>query len=284
MKRLTLALLTFLPQFAHAHEHLAAGSASTTPGAPLVFVNAVDYAADTGFVFNLAAGTTNDAYAGYYYTGDLVFAALAATPPFGGPEPDHAALGAHIEVVLETVEGPPGGSFGFWETAVDDVDSTNLTWSVPVGLTGGTNQIAVSETDGSPDADPYGHKHGRIYSATVPGFYRVGFRFVDTSTNGPNGGPIHASSERFFLNFQADVTIASLATTTEGVSITFAAPSNLPDSGVGPATSYTVEGSQTLGPMALWSQVADPIVGDDHVHSVIVPPTGTARFFRLRAD
>ena len=173
---------------ANGHEHLEAGANSTNPGSPVIFVNAGDYAADYGYVFGLDAGDPGSPYEGYFFTGDLVFAALAATGAYGGPEANASALGSHIEVVLETVEGPAGANLGFWETQGNDLDSTNLTWIVPVGLTNGTNHIVVSETDGSPGSDPYGHIHGRIYSVDQPGLYRLGFHFVDTSTNGPGGG------------------------------------------------------------------------------------------------
>ena len=284
-KTLLLALLAaLLPQLVHAHEHLTAGANSTSPGSPLIFANAADYADTSGYVFGLDAGDPGSPYEGFYYTGDLVFAALAATPDLGGPEPLAAAVGSHIEVVVESVEGPAGASFGFWETAVDDVDSTNLTWSLPVGLTNGTNHIYVSENDGSAGADPYGHKHGRIYSVTLPGFYHVGFRFVDTSTNGPAGGPIQAPSERFYLNLQADLTVATITHSATGLDIVYAAPSNLPDSGDGPATNYQLESSPTLGPTAAWQPFGDLVVGDDHMHTNSLSTAATTQFFRLNAE
>jgi hypothetical protein len=268
---------------ANAHEHLAAGADSTTPGSPLIFVNAGDYATNSGYVFGLDAGDPGSPYEGWYFTGDLVFVALAATPNYGGPEAQAAALGSHIQVVLETVSGPPGATLGFWETQQDGVDSTNLTWTVPAGLSNGTNHIVVSETDGSPTADPYGHTHGRIYSVNKPGLYSVGFRFVDTSTNGPGGGPIQAPSDRFYLYFQADVTIAAISHVTNGVNLTFAAPSNLPDSGTAPATNYQLELTPMLGPPSNWQPVGNLVVGDDHVHSVTLPMTNSSVFFRLNS-
>ena len=280
---LVTLLAAVLPQLVHAHEHVAAGANSTSPGSPLILANAADYADTSGYVFALDAGDPGSPYEGFYYTGDLVFAALAATPALGGPEPLAAALGSHIDVVVESVEGPAGASFGFWETAVDDVDSTNLTWSLPVGLTNGTNHIYVSENDGSAGADPYGHKHCRIYSVTLPGFYRVGFRFVDTSTNGPAGGPIQAPSALFYLNLQADLTIAAIAKSPGGLDIIYAAPSNLPDSGDGPATNYQLESSPTLGPTAVWQPFGDLVLGDDHMHTNSLVPAA-AQFFRLHAE
>jgi hypothetical protein len=280
LNALAAALVAASPS-AQAHEHLAAGANSTAPGSPLIFVNAGDYATNSGYVFNLGADAPGSPYDGWYYTADLVFEALAATPTYGGPEAQAAALGSHIETVLETVEGPRGATFGFWETQQDGVDSTNLTWTVPVGLTNGTNHIVVSETDGSPTADPYGHTHGRIYSVDKPGLYTVGFRLVDTSTNGPGHGSIQAPSDRFYLYFQADVTIAVIRLDTNGLTFSFAAPSNLPDTGTAPATNYQLESSTTLGPSTHWRPQSDVIVGDDHMHTITVPRTNTSAFFRL---
>jgi hypothetical protein len=284
LRILLSSLLCVISLAARAHEHLAAGANSDTPGSPLLFVNDADFGADAGFVFTLDAGDPGTPYAGYYFTADLAFVALAATPDDGGPEPLHAALGSHIEVVLKSVDGPQAGQFGFWEISVPDVNSTNLTWSVPTGRSGGTNRIVVSENDGSPGSDPYGHIHGRIYSVTLPGLYRVGFQFVDTSTNGPGGGPIQAPSDAFYLYFQAGVTLAGVSQSTNGIAVTFAAPSNLPDSGDGSATIYTLESSPSLGGNADWQPAAPPITGDDHLHTLTVPMTALGSYFRLRAE
>jgi hypothetical protein len=267
-----------------AHDHLAAGATSSSPGATLLFQNDATYGGDSGFVLNLTAGTTNDAYLGYYYTDDLVFIALATTPNNGGPEPGAAAPGTFVQVKLLSVEGPPGARFGFWETATYGVDSTNLTWSMPVPYSNGTNLIIVSESDDSPGSDPYGHIHGRIYSVTKPGLYKVTWQFIDTSTNGPNGGPVDLPSSPFYLYFQADVTLGNITLATNGVNVTFAAPSNLPDSGVGPATNFTLESSPSLGTGAVWQATGDVVVGDDHLHTLTVPLTSPGRFFRLATN
>ncbi len=135
----------------------------------------------------------------------------------------------------------------------------------------------------SPGAGPYGHKHGRIYSVTRPGLYKVGFRFVDTSTNGPAGGPIQAPSDRFFLYLQGGVTIAAIATTDAGVTLTFGAPSNLPDNGAGAATTHQVESTPALGTPTHWQPVGDAVVGDDLLHTVTAPFSGDSVLFRLVA-
>jgi hypothetical protein len=268
----------------HGHEHLAAGANSTAPGAPLVFVNAADFAAPSGFVFNFSPGESNSPYAGVFYTSDLVFEALASLPNNGGPEPLHAALGSRIALVLESLEGPPGGRLGFWETTVDDALSTNLTWSAAVNLSTAAEPILISESDGSPGSDPYGHKHGRIFSLTAEGLYRAGFRFVDTSTNGPAGGPIQSPSERFFLWFQAGLTLGSITAGAEGLTIQFATASNVEEGEDGTATQYTLESSPQLGPGAQWHAIGTPVAGDDHLHNLILPSLERTGFFRLRAE
>jgi hypothetical protein len=149
----------------------------------------------------------------------------------------------------------------------------------------GTNLIYVSESDGSPGADPYGHIHGRVYSVTKAGYYRATWQFVDTSTNGAGGGPVDMPSAPFATQFQAGLTIDSITIGTNGASILIAAPSFHSDNagaGTQPA-QYTLEGSATLGRDASWKPVADPIAGDNRMHSIDVPLTTPMRYFRLSA-
>ena len=268
-----------------AHDHMPAAATSSDPGATLEYdPTATDYTTNSGFVFALTAGTTNDAYLGYYYTDDQVFIALAATGDNGGPEPGHAALGTYIQVKLLSVTGPPGASFGFWETPENGVDSTNLTWSVSVPYHNGTNLIHVSESDGSPGSDPYGHIHGRIYSVTQPGFYTATWQFVDTSTNGPGGGPVDLPSAPFSTYYQAGLTIAGISAGSNAVNVRFAAPSDQPDDLSSPPSNYYLLSSPVLGPGTDWRQVGGVIVGDDTLHVVSVPLTNSAGFFRLGAQ
>ena len=286
--RLKISTILALAMFClrlQAHDHMPAAATSSSPGATLEYdPAATDYTTNSGFVFALTAGTTNDPYNGYYYTDDQVFIALAATPDNGGPEAGHAAPGTFVQVKLLSVEGPPGASLGFWETDQDNVDSTNLTWSVPVPSANGTNLIFVSQSNGSPGSDPYGHLHGRIYSVTKPGFYKATWQFVDTSTNGPGGGPVDLPSAPFSTYYQADLTIVAISTATNGVNVTFAAPSNQPDDLSTPPTNYTLQSSPVLGPGAVWRQVGGVIVGDDTLHTVTVPKTNSTAFFRLGSD
>lgn len=280
----TISLLSLSAPL-QAHDHMPAGATSSDPGATLQYDPfATDYTTRSAFVFTLSAGTTNDPYLGYYYTDDQVFIALAATLNNGGPEVGHAALGTFIQVKLLSVEGPAGASFGFWETAEDGVDSTNLTWSMPVPFQNGTNLIAVTQSDGSPGSDPYGHLHGRIYSFTKPGFYVATWQFVDTSTNGPGGGPVDLPSAPFSTYYQADLTIAGITDATNSVNVFIATPSNQPDDLSTPPTNYLLQGSPTLGDGASWRPVGGVIVGDNRLHIISVPKTNSAAFFRLGSD
>ena len=276
--------LVLWTDLASAHDHLVAGATGNTIGATLIFQNDGDFRGDTGFVFNLIAGSTNDAYLGYYYTDDLVFIALAATPDNGGPEPGAAALGTYIQAKLLSVEGPSGAMFGFWETSQDGVDSTNLTWTVHVPFQNGTNLIHVTEGNGSAGSDPYGHIHGRIYSFDKPGLYKATWQFVDTSTNGPKGGPVDLPSAPFYLYYQADLTTGAIGVVSNSVNVTFATPSNIPDSGVGPATNYQLQSSPAVGTNAVWKSTGDVVVGDDHLHTITIPPGTNTVFFRLKTE
>jgi hypothetical protein len=292
MRTFLLLPLTAISPHAYAHDHMPAGATSTSPGATLEYApTAQDFTTNSGWVFGLNSSTTNDPYGAAYWTDDAVFIALAATPLNGGPEPGYAALGTYIQVKLLSVAGPAGAIFGFWEsagqgTSGEGIDGTNLTWSLTVPYHNGTNLIYVSESDGSPGSDPYGHIHGRVYSFSKPGYYRATWQFVDTSTNGPRGGPVDLPSAPFVLQYQAGLTIDGITVDTNGVNIRMAAPSFLPDSapaGTQPAT-YILQSSPTMNAPVPWQPVGGVITGDDLMHTITVPITGPLQFFRLSAS
>lgn len=269
---LAIAFLGFLPT--RAHEHLAAGAVTPEQDAALLFVNAAVFAAESGYTIRL--DRSDDGTFDGQHQGEVSFVSLAATVDFGGPVPFHPALGAHLETVVESAEGPVGGAFGFWETTGDTGLPMRLTFQVPVGETNGTHRFPVSENDGSPGTDPYGHIHGRVFSATLPGLYRIGFRFVDTSANGANGQPIHTPSPRYYLNFQAGVTLASVLPVAEGFEVTFGTTSGF---------TYLIEAATHLDEPSAWVPVAGPEPGTDRLQTVLIPATtDTTRFFRLRRE
>lgn len=268
---LLLGLLTLVSS-ATAHEHLAAGAATPEQDAALLFVNAGNFAAESGYV--IALEPTNGDPSPHGFRGELTFVCLAATPDLGGPVPFHPALGTRVETVVESAEGPAGGEFGFWEATDGTGLTPSLTFALPVGTTNGVNRFAVSENDGSPGADPYGHVHGRVFSATLPGLYRIGLRFVDTSTNGREGGPLHTPSPRFHVYFQAGLTLGSLTETSEGIQLTYATQSGF---------NYHVEATTGLG--GTWSAVTPVEPGNDHWKTVTIPATNDpVRYFRLRRE
>jgi hypothetical protein len=277
--RLAALLLFAAPILSSAqHIHVNAGAVSLDPGSQLDFFNGSRYVTNSGYDVSCRFAT-NGTYAGYYFNEGLTFTALPGTLLNGGPAVGRAAFGAHLVLRVVSVDGPAGGSFGFWESPGDDLDAEALTFSVPVGEHAGTQEIPLSQNNGEPGADPYGHIHGRIYTTTLPGLYIVGFQIRDTSTNGPGGGPIHVPSDLYPMYFQAGVTITSVALTAAGCQISFPTDSNI-NSGV----SYLVEGTADLANPASWQRVGDPILADDHFHTVTLPVTATAAFFRLRVE
>lgn len=256
-------------QAAAQHAHINAGIDANSR---LTFVNADRFAAESGYFVALPK-VTNGFYAGYHIANAPTFTALASTPINGGPSAGHAAAGAHIVARIETVEGPEGGRFGFWETPGDEEDATELTFSVPVGETQGGLEFPLSENSGQAGADPYGHIHGRYFSATLPGLYTVGLRLRDTSSNGPGGGPLHEDSPVIRFLFQAGLTLAKAIPGPEGLELRFAAQSGV---------SYQVEYTRRLESPE-WIAIGSPVTGTGRMASVLVPTPVVGAFFRLRS-
>ena len=260
---------------ANGHGHINAGATGREPGAPLSIANAGSWDAASGFLIHLRLASTLP-YGPLYVGGtDVTFTSLPATADNGGPDPRAALLGAHLEMVWVSLAGPAGGALSFWDSD-GFFDATEIRFTVPTGMSQGTNSFALSENDGSAGSDPYGHIHGRKFSADRPGLYTAGFRVVDTSENGPAGGPIHAPSEVVYFNFQAGTTLQVLKTPEAGFQFQFGT-----ESGKG----YRVEASRTLGADADWVPVADPIPGTGRLEQVPgIPSDGATRFFRLHID
>lgn len=254
------------PQAQAQHAHLNAGAQSTNQNARLIWDNGANFIASSGYVKTLDY-TNSGRYAGYYQ-GSITLTAVPATPEHGGPHANAAALGSFIRCRTSCLEAPPNGEFGFWE-----VGATNPTISLAPGQTS-TNLWRLSESDGSPGSDPYGHIHGRRFTATKPGIYKVGFTAVDTSTNGDSGGPIHTPSEELPVWFQAGINIASLRRTGTVNTVTFGAPAN---------RNFTLEYSTNLATTNGWTPVGAPIMGNDRFRSLEdADASGSQRFYRVR--
>jgi len=255
-----------------ADTHIYAGTLGTNQNDKLYFSNGVLFdATQTSYSFPQIL-RTNGLNAGYYRGDVLTFAALAGTIPNGGPIPGHAAFGARLAVQVVSVQGPSGGSFAFWE-GDGESDLGVITFSVPVGTTNGTNYLVISENNGVAGTDPYGHIHGREFTASAPGTYIVGFRVIDISTNGAGGGPIQSPSDVLPVRFQAGLRIETIQTFTNRVTVSFRSPTAI--SNVLEATS-----SVEIGP---WLPVAGPLRGNNNLQSLTETnaPAGN-RYYRLR--
>ncbi|MCX6921611.1 MAG: hypothetical protein NT154_00090 [Verrucomicrobia bacterium] len=243
------------------------GADDTTNAAPLCFINANQCATNSMAVVNLHY--TNAGPCGLQFECGLPMMAVPATASNGGPCADHAAQGSCLELELVSLNGPPGASLGFWEPG-----QSQPRFSLPVGEAASTNRFVLSESQGAPGADPYGFIQGRRFAVSQPGLYSLGFRVVDTSTNGPGGGPIHAPSPVYQVYLQAGLTIASLARQGASTTALFGGEA---------ARTFYLERSPMLGPSASWQTVAGPLTGTSRLQTLTAPadanPLG---FFRLR--
>jgi hypothetical protein len=255
------------PILAQDHSHLNVGAVDTTQGAALFFENGPDFATNSSYV-NTLTFTNAGRYAGYH-VGNITLTVLPATEDYGGPVPNAPAPGSRIFAQLMSVDGPVGGAFAFWETG-----ATTPTITVSSGTTG-TNLFLLSQNDGSPGTDPYGHIHGRRFTATKPGIYLVTVRALDLSTNGLNGGPIHEPSEPLRIYFQAGANIKSILTSHDGARLICGAKSGW---------MWQLEAKDDVG-SPTWNPMGEPFPGSDHFVEITdpQPPTGQ-RFYRLRGS
>jgi hypothetical protein len=255
------------------HVHPNAGATSTVQDAPLRFVNGSTY--DTNAAYNVYLSFTDSGpFSNLYQGAGISYTALASTLNNGGPAPGHAADGSFLQLEFVSISGPPGGVFGVWMQEFGNPTVSHLLFALPVGTTNGTNLLALSESDGSPGSDPYGHIHGRTYTATLPGLYTLGCRILDTSNNGVGGGPIHTPSPLYYFYFQAGLTISSWEKTSDSFSLTF---------GTATGKSYFVESTSDLA-VPDWTTFAGPFAGNNHLLTATTNSAAAQLFFRLRSD
>jgi len=257
------------------HIHIAAGAESGVVGSKLLFSNGFLY--DTNSYSGITPACIymedNDPlYPGLYQT-SASFISLPSSPWFGGPTSFAAEPGTHIEMVIRQVVGPPGGEIAFWEENEEGTE-TRKTFGVPCGSFGGTNRFNLSEGVTFPEYDPFGHIHGRRFTANRSGLYTVGVQLIDTSTFGPGGGPIHSPSDMVHFYFQAGLTISEMHLTNGVATLRF---------GLKGFHNYFLESSDTLPPVE-W-KVVDVIPGAPHsdlhwIHDWNA--TNAHRFYRIR--
>jgi hypothetical protein len=252
------------------HIDINAGAASTEGGQPLRFNNGSNFNTNSLYVRPLLLATSGT-FAGYYYSSGITFTGV------GTGLGSAAAPGTQIRLRFVSVSGPEGGSFGIWDVPgfnPGEVESTALAFSLPVGTTNGTNSILISENNGEPDTDPYGHIHGRNYTATKPGLYVVGMQLYDAASNGSGGGPIHSPSAIYPMYFQAGITIASLTHNTNHLAVTFASQN---------AKSYHLQTTVNPALTNSWTNLAGPFTGSHLLRTVTdTNISHPARLYRLR--
>ena len=224
--------------------------------------------ASFGYVKTLDLATSGT-YLGYYAQ-NITLTALPTTAAHAGPDPQAPAPGSFIRARMACVEAPSGGRFAFWDTG-----ATNPTISLVAGESA-TNTWALSQNDGSPGSDPYGHVHGRRFTATVPGVYKVTFQAIDTSTNGAGGGPIHTPSAELPVYFQAGVNVVEVEPDHEEGHVHVRFGGRL-------GYLWQVEASTDLGPSAIWLPAGNPVVGDDvFIETIHEGDPGVQRFYRVK--
>lgn len=271
---LALGVLLFWPGALQAqHVHVNAGASNTTQNARLYFPNGSTY--NTSARYDVYLSFTNGgSFSNLYQGAGVSFTALASTADNGGPAFGHAADGAFLQLQLVSMSGPPGGVFGVWSQQIGTPAISHPLFSLPVGATNGTNLLNLSESDGSLGADPYGHIHGRTFTATKPGLYTLGCRILDTSSNGTGGGPIHTPSALYYFYFQAGLTISSWAKNSNSFAVTF---------GTTAGKTYHVESSTNLT-TTNWTTFAGPFTGDNKLRTATNSSAAPTLFFRLRSN
>ena len=252
---------------AQVHGHLNAGALGTNQNDKLFFANGPDFVDSSGYVKTLTFATAGR-FAGYH-EGNITLTVLPQTVEHDGPDPAAPAFGSFIQFTMSCLHGPAGGSFGFWDSS-----SAAPAVSVAPGETS-TALMRLTEADGSPGTDPYGHIHQRRFTATKSGIYTIGFQVFDTSTNGVSGGPIHRPSDVLPIVFQAGINIAGINTTGLVASVRYGSAAN---------QIFTLEYKTNLAEPT-WLPAAPPRIGDDFFQVTEDPAAiDGARFYRMRAD
>ncbi|MCX6882007.1 MAG: hypothetical protein NTV12_05780 [Verrucomicrobia bacterium] len=241
--RVAVGLLLFATVCpAWAHDHINSGAQSEAQGSALYFPNGDRYSTAQGWVCFL---DKQDVTSGWSFTDGVTFGSLPGTVSTGGPVVGHAAFGAFLELEFVDLKGPKGGTLAVWQR---DEEFGTLTALLEL-TTGGSpkgQRIPLTESDGSPAADPYGHIHGREFWVDQPGLYVMRVRLVDSSTHGLNQGPIHSPSTILSLYLQAENTLQAERNEAGGLRLTYAVRGH---------ETWAVEESPSVGVDAVWTEV-----------------------------
>ena len=243
MKRLLklgASALLLLAGTSQAHDHIAVGVNASGQLQLFTSAGVAITQPNISTIYHLCPRPTGQRYGRFYtieeqvrvlYPNDyFVFIAYSdGQTQYDGT--NHAATGAYIWAEIASVTGPSGAHFGFWDenrsffSTTGDISFTcnsptgNYKFEVSEPLTQPTAPGgAITETYSNlhyiiPSSvtklkvdsgeDPYGHIHNRGFTVDRAGDYYVGFRFHDLGGNGAGGGPLHASSQIYYVHFQA---------------------------------------------------------------------------------
>ena len=256
---------------AQDHGHLYISAYSQQTGAQLYFDNSSIFEAASGYVKTLLLNTNPASRYLGRYDGGITFTPRSTNILRGADYgPNAAAPGTVVYFQITQVDGPPGGAFEFWE-------STNSVpaFSVPSG-SGATNTVKITEANGAPDGDPYGHIHGRRFTATRPGIYRVAFQAWDFSTNGLAGAPKHTPSAPLTIALQAGFVLESVKRTNQLASVKF---------GTAVTHDFTVQANTNLTASNGWVNISARLRGTDYFQTVPdVSATNGSKFYRVLVE
>lgn len=263
-----------LGTIAQDHGHLNAGAVSHEPGSQLIFENGADFSTNSLYIKTLNFASSGK-FAGFY-EGNITLTALHSTDAFGSPIPNSPAPGSFVIGEITSVQAPEGGVFGFWET--NSTAASGPAFSLTSGTPNPVVQFDLSDSllgAGMPGADPFGHIHGRRFTATKPGLYVIGFRLLETSVNGPANGPIHLPSQPLHVFFQAGVNILGVSAAADATAVTF-----------GAAAGFLWQ-LQSIDELASgeWTDIEVPILGEDKITQILDQrPPASSRFYRLTGE
>jgi hypothetical protein len=221
-----IAAVTFSPLAAHAG-HVYGGIIDTngTPGLQsgdaLAFIDTVTSSPTYGSAITgeslgvqLMPLVTSGSQSGLYLTTNISFTALSdglnwTGAAYRAASPFAAVSGAQIQLQIQSVTGPDGATFSFWDEAASLADPVT-SYQIGVGLTAGTGfwnltDLTLTVGDGTtanptginnPPVDPYGHIHGRSFTVDTPGSYTVRYILHDASG-------VQADSAPFTVSYSA---------------------------------------------------------------------------------
>ena len=190
---------------------------------------------------------------------------------------NHAHTGAWIWAEIVSVAGPAGAHFGFWEEG-----STVVTHSLATNQLTGNPRFVISEGIDDVNDDPFGHIHGRAWTANKPGEYLVGIRFIDLSTTRPSGGSWHTPSQTYIFKFQAGPNFQPSMTRNTNGSITLTWPSQMGIwNGFQTGIPFTIQRSTTMA-ATNWQNLGTVTgtIANIATFTDTSPPAGKA-FYRL---